>query len=215
MSQSQKNNDDFPAETSAGTPFPPAGALTKGQLRREILKRREEVSYSEMLSVTRAVREHVRTWSVFRSAACICCYISVRNEMPTPGIILRALEIGKKVIVPKVFGDDLRFFEIRSLTEDLSRGTFGVLEPIESRCAEVPASEADVCLIPGVVFDERGNRIGYGKGYYDRFLRGIPASVPTLGLAYDFQVFREIPCCATDVPVRWLVTPSRGIFPAK
>ncbi len=211
MSQSQKNSEDFPPETFSDAPC----AMTKSQLRREILKRRDEVSYSEMLAVTRSVREQVRTWPAFRAAECICSYISVRSEMPTPGIILRALEIGKKVIVPKVFGEDLRFFEIRSLTEDLSRGTFGVLEPIESRCEEVPASAADLCLIPGVVFDERGNRIGYGKGYYDRFLRRLPATVPTLGLAYDFQVLREIPFGATDVPVRWLVTPSRGIFPVK
>ena len=194
----------------------PQGSVpTKRQLRYGILKKRDEIPYSEVLAATRAVREHVRSWSVFRDAECVCSYISIRSEMPTPGIILRALEGGKKVIVPKVFGDSLRFFEIRSLTDDLERGTFGVLEPVVSRCAEASAAEAQLCLIPGVVFDERGNRIGYGKGYYDRFLTGLPASVHTLGMAYDCQVLEEIPCGATDVPVRHLVTPSRGIFPVK
>lgn len=211
MSQSQKNGEDFPPKIFSDAP----GAMTKSQLRREILKRRDEVSCSEMLAVSRSVHEQVSRWSAFRAAECICSYISVRNEIPTSSIISYAFELGKKVIVPKVFGEELRFFEIRSLTEDLSRGTFGVLEPLESRCEEVPASAADLCLVPGVVFDERGNRIGYGKGYYDRFLRRLPAIVPTLGLAYDFQVLREIPFGTTDVPVRRLVTPSRGIFSVK
>lgn len=194
---------------------PQGSAPTKRQLRYGILKKRDEIPYSEVLAATRAVREHVRSWPAFRDAVCVCSYISIRSEMPTPGIILRALESGKKVIVPKVFGDALRFFEIRSLTDDLERGTFGVLEPVVSRCAETPVEEAGLCLIPGVVFDEHGNRIGYGKGYYDRFLRRLPPGVPTLGMAYDCQVLAEIPSDPTDVPVRWLVTPTRGIFPVK
>lgn len=185
---------------------------TKKQIRYGMLTKRDGIPYSDVLADALSVREHLRSWSVFRDAECVCCYVSVRSEMPTPGIILRALESGKRVIVPKVFGNTLKFFRIKNLTDDLDRGTFGVLEPIDS-CTPVPIEEANLCLIPGVVFDEHGNRFGYGKGYYDRFLKNLPAHIPTIGLAYDCQVLENIPAEPTDVPVKYLVTPQRGIFP--
>lgn len=194
--------------------LPEGAAPTKNQLRSRMLALRDEIPYSEVISASAGIREHVRSWAVFREARCVCCYISVRSEMSTPGIILRALESGKTVIAPKVFGDEIRFFRIRNLTDDLERGAFGVLEPIAGT-QEFDPAEADVCLIPGVVFDEKGNRIGYGKGYYDRFLKKLPPRVPTLGLAYDCQVIDAIPAEKNDVPVQYLVTPSRGVFPVK
>lgn len=184
---------------------------TKAQIRRQALAARDAIPYSDVLSAAVSVREHIRAWQPFRDASCVCSYIAVRSEMSTAGVILRAMESGKTVIIPKVFGDALRFFRIRSLTDDLERGAFGVLEPREG-CEEVAAARAGVCLIPGVAFDERGNRIGYGKGYYDRFLRTLPPSVPTLGLAYDCQVLERLPAERNDVPVSFIVTPSRGIF---
>lgn len=193
----------------------PAGTPpTKAQLRCRALALRDAVSYADVLSASVSVREHLRSWAVFRDAECVCSYISVRSEMSTAGIILRALENGKKVIVPKVFGETLRFFRIRNLTDDLARGTFGVLEPIDG-CEEADPETAGVCLVPGVIFDERGNRIGYGKGFYDRFLNGLNPAVPTIGLAYDCQVLKSVPAEDGDVPVQFLVTPSRGIFPTK
>lgn len=185
---------------------------TKKQIRYSMLAKRDAIPYSEVLAGALSVREHLRTWTVFRDAKCVCCYVSVRSEMPTPGIIIRAHESGKRVIVPKVVGDNLKFAQINSLTDDLKRGTFGVLEPLDS-CTEVPIEEADICLIPGVVFDEHGNRFGYGKGYYDRFLKNLPPNIPTVGMAFDSQVLDSIPVDPTDVPVKYLVTPERGIFP--
>lgn len=185
---------------------------TKKQLRYRMLPKRDTIPYSDVLLHALQVREHVRSWAPFRDAPCVCCYVSVRSEMPTAGIIVRALESGKTVIVPKVDGDIIRFFKIKSLTDDLDRGTFGVLEP-NDRCEEIDPATAGVCLIPGVVFDEHGNRIGYGKGYYDRFLNTLPKEIPTLGLAYDCQILPDIPHSQEDVPVQFLVTPQRGIFP--
>lgn len=202
--------DSVPQKNNAAAPRAPA-LTQKAQLRRRILALREQISDSEMIPAVAAVREHVRSWGPYRDASCICAYVSLRSEMPTSGLILRALENGKTVIVPKVFGKFLRFFRIKNLTDDLSRGTFGVLEPNAS-CEEIEPARADVCLIPGIVFDEQGNRYGYGKGFYDRFLRTLPANVPTLGLAYDCQVLPEIPAAPFDVPVQYIVTPNRGVF---
>lgn len=198
-----------PSDVPAGTP------QTKKQIRLRMLERRDEIPYSEVLSASMQIREHLRAWKIFRAARCVCCYISVRSEMSTSGVILRALESGKTVLAPKVFGETIRFFRIRNLTDDLERGTFGVLEPTAGTEEADPARDADLCLIPGVAFDARGNRIGYGKGYFDRFLKTLPPRVPTLGLAYDCQLLDAVPADADDVPVQYLVTPSRGVFPAK
>lgn len=198
-------------------PFPPvpAGVDSKKKLREVMVRNREEIPYSEQITAAASVREFVRAWAPFRDADCVCSYISLRSEMPTAGIILRVLESGKTVIVPKVFGNIIRFFRIKNLTDDLVRGTFGVLEPNET-CEEISAEEAGVCLIPGLAFDRHGNRIGYGKGFYDRFLATLPKSIPTIGLAFDQQVFDAIPfTMECDVPVKFLVTPNRGIFATK
>lgn len=214
--QELRQNDSDNVPDAANLQFPPApsDADTKRALRKIILERRTNIPYSELLSAAVSVREFVRAWRPFHEASCICCYISLRSEMPTPGLIVRAIECGKTVIVPKVFGENLRFFRIKNLTDDLARGTFGVLEP-NADCEEFPATAADVCLVPGIVFDRHGNRIGYGKGYYDRFLSALPKTIPTLGLAFDLQVFDSIPCAPEDVPVQNLVTPSRGVFKTK
>lgn len=202
----------MPEEFTDTPPFVPATQpANKAQIRRRLLELREQISDAEMLSAVAAVREHVRAWAPYHNASCICAYLAVRREMPTAGLILRALENGKTVIAPKVFGKDLRFFRVKNLTDDFSRGAFGVLEPNEN-CEEFSPASADVCLVPGVVFDEKGNRYGYGKGFYDRFLRELPPKIPTLGLAYDCQVLPEIPAAPFDVPVQYLVTPARGVF---
>lgn len=213
MNASSEKTENNAAEQTAPASVSAARAK-KRDVRRDALRERDAIPYSGVISAARVVREHVRSWPPFRDAECVCCYVSVRSEVSTAGIILRALESEKRVIVPKVFGTDMRFFRIKSLTDDLERGTFGTLEPREG-CEEVDSADADVCLVPGVVFDEFGNRIGYGKGYYDRLLKTLPRAIPTLGLAYDCQVRERIPAAPEDVPVQFIVTPERGVFPAK
>lgn len=181
----------------------------KRRLRLRHLALRDEINGPEALTLSGFVRNELRTSEIFQRAECVSSYISIRSEVGNHGGILRAIEAGKITCVPKVFGKELRLFRIRNMAEDLAPGTFGVLEPLP-HCEEIPVEVPTLHIIPGIVFDLHGNRIGYGKGYYDRFLRRVPPSAITVGLAFDCQVVDSVPAEPTDVPLKYLITPERG-----
>ena len=111
----------------------------------------------------------MRTYQ-YKNADVILCYVSTPLEVDTHYFIKKALEDGKKVAVPKCRPENVSmdFYFINGF-DDLEKGTFGVLEPIESKC-EIFQGENSICIVPGLCFDHSGYRLGYGKGYYDRFL---------------------------------------------
>lgn len=181
----------------------------KKKLRLQHLTLRDQINGPEALQLSSLIRNELRAHPLYQQAKCISSYISVRSEVSNHGGILRAIESGRITCLPKVFGKDLRLFHVRNMAEDLAPGTFGVLEPLP-HCEEVPLDRPTFHVIPGVVFDWSGNRIGYGKGYYDRFLKQLPPDAVTVGLAFDCQIVDSIPSEPTDVPLQYLVTPSRG-----
>ena len=181
----------------------------KKKLRIAHLASRDRINGPEALQLSSIIRNELRAHPLYLQADCISTYISVRSEVSNHGGILRVIESGKTVCVPKVFGNDIRLFRIHNMAEDLAPGTFGVLEPLP-HCEEIPLDVPALHVIPGVVFDWHGNRIGYGKGYYDRYLAKLPPQAITVGLAFDSQVIDAIPSEATDVPLQYLVTPSHG-----
>lgn len=181
----------------------------KKRLRLKHLALRDKINGPEALQLSSLIRNEIRAGSFYQQATCVSSYISTRSEVINHGGILRCIEAGKIICVPKVFGNELRLFRIRNMAEDLAPGTFGVLEPLP-HCEEIPLDMPTFHVIPGVVFDLNGNRIGYGKGYYDRFLKKLPPSAVTVGLAFDCQVLDSIPTEPTDVPLQYLITPERG-----
>lgn len=181
----------------------------KRRLRIKHLALRDKIVGPEALTLSTVIRDEVRTSDFFQNASCISSYASIRSEVSTHGGILRAIEAQKIICVPKIFEKELRLFRILNMAEDLSPGSFGVLEPV-GRCEEIPLELPTLHVIPGVVFDLHGNRIGYGKGYYDRFLKKIAKDAVTVGLAFDCQVVENLPVEPCDVPLKYLVTPERG-----
>ncbi|HEO64151.1 MAG TPA: 5-formyltetrahydrofolate cyclo-ligase, partial [Candidatus Omnitrophica bacterium] len=126
-------------------------------------------------------------------------------EVDTWTIIKQALETGKKVAVPYVLKGDR--FIIPSLIvdkEELIKGPYGVYQPHPDNVRAVDLNQLDIVLVPGIAFDRKGNRLGHGKGYYDRFIKKIPYAY-TLGLAYDFQILEALPVSEEDRPVSSLV----------
>ena len=125
--------------------------------------------------VDREVRIHFTAMAAYRKASLVLAYITYRNEMDTTALIERAWKDGKRVAVPVCDRGKLVFYEIDTL-EGMRMGSRGVQEPDPARCVEVsPEDFADsLCLVPGLVFDAEGYRIGYGAGYYDNFLADYP-----------------------------------------
>lgn len=182
----------------------------KRKIRETALNNRQSKTAEEAngknLKITGRLVEH----PLFKKANVILFYVSVRGEVDTVEAIRQSLAIWKKrVVVPKVTKDKrLELFEIKSLSE-LKPGAFGIFEPDVSPGREVLAEELDLAIIPGIAFDERGHRVGYGHGYYDRLLKRIFA--PTIGLAYEDQLVTAIPEESHDVPVQIVITEQRTI----
>lgn len=186
----------------------------KRRLRIRHLALRDEINGPEALMLSSIIRNELRTGELYQRADCISSYISIRSEVSNHGGILRSIESGKTTCLPKVFGKELKLFRVRNMAEDLAPGTFGVLEPLP-HCEEISLDMPTFHVIPGVVFDLHGNRIGYGKGYYDRFLKKLPPNAVTVGLAFDCQVLDSIPTEPTDVPLKYIITPKRGWIKCK
>ena len=142
------------------------------------------------------------------------CYAAIDGEVDTSPILSQALADGKRVAVPVALrrGSRLVPVEIRDSRKDLSsRGLFGVPQPARTAGRQVPPEKLEFILMPGVAFDRRGRRLGRGRGYFDRFLSQVPASVPRVGLAFGFQVVRAVPFEPHDQPVRMVITDKEVI----
>ena len=137
-----------------------------------------------------------------RAAKTICTYVSTSEEVDTIRIILAFIKKAKRVVVPKVKHDELVLYRIDSL-DDFVPGSFGVLEP-KAVCQQVSVSIIDVFIVPGITFDKKGYRLGWGKGYYDRLLATV--SVPKIGLAYAFQIVPRLDHATYDIPMDTVIT---------
>jgi len=177
----------------------------KSAIRRKMLDRRNSLSAMEVLERSNKVMENLYSLKEFSKAKVVMSYISFGTEVNTHGLI-RSLMGKKTVLVPVVADKEKReiiLSELRDWKELLS-GAYGILEPGEVR--ERNADEVDISIVPGVAFDIRGNRIGYGGGYYDRLLGRTGGE--KIGIAYDFQILESIPGEGHDVAVDKVVTES-------
>jgi 5-formyltetrahydrofolate cyclo-ligase len=166
---------------------------------RETMDKQKKLSMdSSMLSRLLALREYARNDTIFT-------YVSKPIEVDTLSLISAALANHKRVAVPRCVPDtyDMEFYYINSM-EDLAKGTFGVLEPIIEKCTMVTDYSQGLCVVPGLAFDAQGYRLGYGKGYYDRFLSEFNGT--TVGICYTACVQWNLPHGYYDKPVDLLIT---------
>lgn len=183
----------------------------KKDLRERILKRRNREP--ELLQRTKSekIRERLFSLGEFKEADIILFYLSKGSEVRTGEAIEKVLLKGKRVALPRIERKEIILREIKNLGRDVEKGSFGILEPRAGSTKEVLPEEPDLLILPGVAFDLGGRRIGYGKGYYDRFLEKIPSGIPLIGLAYDFQIVKSFPAKRGDRRVSKVVTEERVI----
>ena len=171
--------------------------MDKQQIRRSIRERKRAMTQEEIQSRSAALTQKLTRTRVYREAKTIYGYLSYNQEVRTVPLLEQALRDGKQVAVPKVFGDRMRFILLTDLSQ-VAPGYAGIPEPI----ADGPEAHdpAALVLMPGLAFDPQGRRIGYGGGFYDRFLAEEPGH-PTAALCYDFQVFPRLDTDSHDIPV--------------
>lgn len=179
----------------------------KDSLRRLMLDRRSALSEDFQVSAAKAIEERLFSRVDWRDDSPIGLYWAVRGEVPTRGIFQRLTREGVSVCLPRLDLEGLEFAGVRS-EADLSAGAWGILAP-DPKLPVVPVDRLGAILIPGVAFDLRGGRLGWGKGYFDRLLRGYHGK--RWALAYDFQVLEKIPTDAHDEGVDGIFTESRMI----
>ena len=177
---------------------------------------RMRLSREEVLTKSARIKKLLFGLSEFTRAKTIAFYVAKQasREVETEEIIKESLTAGKRVLVPIVdkAAGKIFFSELQDYDSELAPGAFDILEPKPSCRRLVPATESDLMIVPALVFDLQGHRLGYGGGYYDRLLRelaSIKPSLPFVGLAYELQVVDKLPKTSRDVPVNILVTEKR------
>jgi 5-formyltetrahydrofolate cyclo-ligase len=187
-------------------------AARKATARRLVLARRGQVTPEQRAAAATAVSGRIAALAELAKARTILGFASFGAELPTDPVMQWVLNSGRRLLAPYVDGPELRATEVRSL-EDLAPGYRGIREPVER--TPLDPAEAAAVLVPGVAFDERGRRLGYGGGFYDAFLAGIDLRAPRVGLCLDVQIVDEVPAGEDDQPVDVIVTPERVIRPQK
>ncbi len=149
----------------------------------------------------------------YRKAKSLMVYADFRNEVRTGGLIIRALEAGKKVSVPITDVREKKLTPSRLLAypDDLAPGAWGIPEPRPGCVRPVDPGELDLVVVPGVAFDARGNRLGYGGGFYDRFLPRTRPGAVYIAPAFEVQLVEDVFPGPHDVPVHIVVTEKRII----
>jgi 5-formyltetrahydrofolate cyclo-ligase len=179
----------------------------KKEIRKKVLADRDSMPPSQRSAKSREIEERLFTLPEFKSARVIMFFASFRSEVDTIPMIRRALASGKRVLLPKVKGRELELFEIKNFDKDVSPGAWGIPEPRES--APVGLDAIDVIVVPGAAFDEQGNRLGYGAGFYDKLLSEFKRL--TIAVAFDSQIVSAVPAAAHDIPIKKIVTEKRVI----
>ena len=184
--------------------------MPKRSLRQQILARRRELSRDQWLESSRKAEQRLLSLDEFADAACIALYAPAHKETDTSGILEAAFAAGKRVLYPAVCGHHMVFRQVESL-QHLEEGSFGILEPCPTGI-DHHAGEPDLIVVPGVAFDRHGHRVGYGKGYYDRFLQHPERTAHLVGLCHDFQLIDgDIPAEEHDIRMEIIVTDRRAV----
>jgi len=187
--------------------------MDKKALRKSIFAQRDTQSPEVIAEKSKAIHEKLFQLEEFQKAQTIMIYAAMRGEVQTKGIFTEAQKQGKRVVVPisQLADRTLLLSEIRDYDHELEIATFDVPEPKKEFLRPVPHSEIDLVIVPGVGFDDQGNRLGYGGGFYDRFLAGLKPSVPAIAVCYELQIRDDLVAEEHDLPMDWVITEMRAI----
>lgn len=181
----------------------------KTSLRKLLLEKRDVTSFDLMKIASKSILKKLKKIEVFRNAQKIGAYYPIGSEILTQDIMQEALSEGKEIFLPKVIGKNIEFRKIVNLS-NLENGSFDIMEPRN----ECPVdNNLDVILVPTVGISPKGVRLGYGHGFYDRFL--AENKIKTISLTFEKQIVKNIPQSEHDVIINWIVTEDRIIDTSK
>lgn len=175
--------------------------MDKKELRRSIREKKRAMSLDEIEQRSAKLGQLFAASEAYKNAKTIYGYLPYNQEVRTVPMLEQALKDGKRVAVPKVYGEEMKFLYMDDLSK-VEKGYAGIPEPIAD--GPVADDETALVLMPGLAFDPQGHRIGYGGGFYDKFLAAEP-NHPTLALCYEFQMLPILETEAHDIPVDYVL----------
>jgi 5-formyltetrahydrofolate cyclo-ligase len=183
----------------------------KNQIREKLILIRKNLSIEEVYENSKKIKSKLFNLNEFKQASNIIFYVSYNNEVNTHEMI-KELLTGKKNIVVPITDKKHRSLTLSKLDnwDDLSVGYYNILEPKKEKIKKVILDYIDLIIVPGVGFDEKGNRIGHGKGYYDKLLRNSK-QLKSIGLSFECQILKNVPTGKYDINVEKIVTEKRII----
>lgn len=190
--------------------------MDKKTLRKEILKKRSELSKEEIIDYSNIISNKIYEMDVYKNAKRIMCFVSNGSEVETHPLLEQIIKDGKSVVVPiTVSGTkELLVSDVYNLSE-LEIGFYNIEVPKKEFTRIVDPNTIDLILVPGVAFAKDGYRVGYGGGYYDRFLSKLSNPVPKIAIGFDLQIVDKVPTDKYDIPVDMVVTEKRIIHCSK
>ena len=176
--------------------------MDKKALRQKIREQKRAMTEEEIVAASNRLAEQFYATQQYQNAKTIYGYLPYNQEVRTTEMLQKALDDGKKIAVPKVYGDTMRFIYLDDLSK-VGLGYCGIPEPISDEpVADDPTA---LVLMPGLAFDQQGHRIGYGGGFYDKFLMEEP-NHPTVALCYEFQMLPYLETEEFDIPVDCVIS---------
>lgn len=184
--------------------------MDKKKVRNNMLHIRETMDKVECDSNSKKIMEMLTRLKIIKESKTIMLYLSFNNEVDTYGLLEWCLKNEKRVVVPYCIEEERKMIpcNIKNVDEDLERSRFGFMQPKVNYIDEVHKDEIDVVIVPGVVFDINGNRIGFGGGYYDRFLQNL-SDTKSIAICHDFQLVERVPRDDFDIPMNKIVTEKK------
>ena len=189
--------------------------VAKAELRRSVLARRDALAPEHRMSLSAAIFRTILALPAFSRARRVLAYSSFGSEPSTAPFLEAVLDGGKALVLPRIDRANRRLVlhRVTDLATELRPGVWGIREPDPARCPPVAVETVDFALVPGVVFDVEGGRIGYGAGYYDRLLAGCAGGTALIAAAFELQVVDAVPMAEHDRRVDRVVTEQR-VYPA-
>lgn len=178
----------------------------KKYLRKSIQSKRDSLSEKKRKADSKKIASVFLNTKQYLKSNNILIFYPFRSEIDTVPIIRKAISDGKKIILPKVAGKGLKLFYVDEISAQLKSGKYGIMEPSENLCVAAEISRIDLAVVPGVCFDRKMNRLGYGGGFYDRLLPKLPEKAKKIALCFQVQIVERIPVEEHDNKVDIIIT---------
>jgi 5-formyltetrahydrofolate cyclo-ligase len=187
--------------------------VSKSLLRKKILALRRSQSPQAIAKKSDEIKRKLLGTAQFSEAETILFYLALADEVQTEKMVEESLKLGKRVAVPLIDSQNNQILisQLKNPKRELEPGTLGILQPKKNSYRPLNVEELELVIVPGIAFDKKGNRLGFGKGFYDRFLKRVPDRTKSIALAFELQLVDDIRPQPHDAPVDYIITEKKII----